>query len=409
MRNSIADVEGAKRAARDRAIARSDFCTHGRIALVILATTLLIVVWELGGLGAWVVLRSGLLRAPVGDDGARQLLVVGTQSSGTTSLTDALKRLGLEVAHENSNAAITSCRDGTISWFHGVRFFPHQLSEASIAELCTGEVKRTGFHPRMFRSPRGCTGELLGSWGPCLASQCRDVLLENWGCVLGGDGRAPCETPFAVSLLQVRHPLRVIESLGVKFCTAADAPLNPVLGRLLAALWPDYREQLEAGPCVAALGWYWALYHEALLPALDAGLLGWYRLEGSSPCEVARRAGFDRASVHPPAAAAFARACEGSASSQAARRSNRRNRGQLRVDASALDVLDAELGKRVRSLAMVRFGYDTYDQPQAVEPDVTGNATAAADGGAGRASVRESPRRTLQRRASPGSNDWPGA
>ena len=46
----------------------------------------------------WLHLQSGLIRPPVATNGARQLLVVGTQSSGTTGTTEALQRLGLEVA-----------------------------------------------------------------------------------------------------------------------------------------------------------------------------------------------------------------------------------------------------------------------------------------------------------------------
>ena len=46
----------------------------------------------------WLHLQSGLIRPPVATNQARQLLIVGTQSSGTTGTTEALQRLGLEVA-----------------------------------------------------------------------------------------------------------------------------------------------------------------------------------------------------------------------------------------------------------------------------------------------------------------------
>ena len=48
----------------------------------------------------WLHLQSGLIRPPVATNGARQLLIVGTQSSGTTGTTEALQRLGLEVAKQ---------------------------------------------------------------------------------------------------------------------------------------------------------------------------------------------------------------------------------------------------------------------------------------------------------------------
>ena len=46
-------------------------------------------------------------------------------SSGTTQMAHGLtSKLGLEIGHENSETKWSFVRDGTVSWFHGIRFLP---------------------------------------------------------------------------------------------------------------------------------------------------------------------------------------------------------------------------------------------------------------------------------------------
>ena len=63
---------------------------------------------------------------------ARQLLVVGTMGSGTTATATGLAALGLEVKHESSDTLVNLARDGTVSWFHGVRLFADTPREATV-------------------------------------------------------------------------------------------------------------------------------------------------------------------------------------------------------------------------------------------------------------------------------------
>lgn len=70
---------------------------------------------------------------------------------------------------------------------------------------------------------------------------------------------------------QVRHPLRVVESLVVKFCASLDAEPAPAARRFLAALWP--RTPWASLGCAPTFGWFWTLYNEAVLAALEAGHL----------------------------------------------------------------------------------------------------------------------------------------
>lgn len=82
-------------------------------------------------------LQSGLLRPVVADAGIRQVLIVGSQSSGTSQLAAGLQELGLEVEHEHSDARWAFCRDGTVSWFHGIRFLPDAPQEESLSLICS--------------------------------------------------------------------------------------------------------------------------------------------------------------------------------------------------------------------------------------------------------------------------------
>jgi hypothetical protein len=198
----------------------------------------------------------------------------------------------------------------------------------------------------------------------------------------------------------------VIESLGVKFCEHARAPINPEIANLFAGLWPEHAHRFGSGTtCIPALGWYWTLYHESIALALDRELLGWYRVEGSNACEVARLAGFDHpdTAVYPPSVGVFARACGEDAQPPAKKHTNRRNHGTLRVDPATIDELDSELGQRIRRLAE-RFGYAYDTQPHASARADAANATAQSGSNAG--GVKRSIRRA--RKKSMSSNYWRG-
>ena len=223
----------------------------------------------------WLHLQSGFLRSPVATDSARQLLIVGTQSSGTTGTADELQRLGLEVSHESSDATWSFARDGTVSWLHGLRFLPRPSDvdehAASISALCATFRPSMGFHPAMFRVPRrGCS--YRSKWDGCWRAECIDIVAAEWSCALA-EGGARCETPFAASLLQVRHPLRTIESLAVKFCPSLDNAAHPHLTAFLRAILPGAGWPVGAGSCLETMGWFWARYNAAMLDAHEARAL----------------------------------------------------------------------------------------------------------------------------------------
>ena len=104
------------------------------------------------------------------------------------------------------------------------------------------------------------------NWDACWRRDCVATLGAEWGCLWpaprdddddgggGGDGGAArCDTPFARVLVQARHPLRVVESLTVKFCAHLGARPEAPFVRVLSALWPEH--DWSYGSCVRVAGW----------------------------------------------------------------------------------------------------------------------------------------------------------
>ena len=156
------------------------------------------------------------LRPAISVTDERQMLIVGTMSSGTVQVaSDLQETLKLEVGHETSDAEWSFVRDGTVSWFHGIRFLETSRDPKDMvlrwARLCTNYTKLMGFHPNMYKSSE-CSSRV--EWSKCWSKQCLNVLRTEWGCAES----TSCETPFRTTLLQLRHPLRTMESLVTKFC-----------------------------------------------------------------------------------------------------------------------------------------------------------------------------------------------
>lgn len=61
--------------------------------------------------------------AVYGTNTPRQVLIVATPGSGTVQMSTELRtKLSLEIGHESTDAAWEFTRDGSVSWFHGIRF-----------------------------------------------------------------------------------------------------------------------------------------------------------------------------------------------------------------------------------------------------------------------------------------------
>ena len=240
-------------------------------------------------------LGVGWLRPAVGLAEERQVLIVGTMSSGIVHVARSLVQnfQGLEVVPEASDASWYFARDGTVSWFHGIRFLRPPKTLEPVANFCFNYTHRMGFHPTTYRSNSGCSSH--SKWDRCWAKECMHLLDREWGCELGsnsneGEFGGSCETPFRRTLHQVRHPLRTVESLVTKFCVGGiDGQLDPDFMKFMLPIFTSLSEQ---DSCIEAAVKYVLEYTLAMMDARKKGLIvGMYQIETATPCDIVEMAG----------------------------------------------------------------------------------------------------------------------
>ncbi len=324
--------------------------------------------WCAGSPSACYQLSSWSGRPAMPLDGARQLLVLGTLGGGTTATAAGLVSLGLQVKHESSDSLANLCRDGTVSWAHMSRFLDVTTAErdAMVTRLCS-KARHHAWSAMMFDggafgAGHECTAHSSGDrwWDSCWAAECRRVATREIGCAVRAGGS--CTSPFARVLLQVRHPLRTVESNVAAFCRGHDStgsarrslqldtlevllgvpPPRPMLsmtptpsahsrgaaaGPLLAAGRRLTGQRLAArhvrpsgsplaspnngterapldGECSRRFGWFWVRLVRLLLPQVEAI----FRVEDTSACAVLRLAGvLPMPSAQTPSALALPR------------------------------------------------------------------------------------------------------
>ena len=170
----------------------------------------------------------GLGRAALPLGAERQLLIVGTMGSGTTQMSHDLSSLGLEFAHESSDSREARCRDGTVSWAHGLQYLalePTDVRPDTVGRLCSKPrfaVWSSSFYDgsRGHDGGRACLRAPGHYWDECWEDECRRVASQELGCALNRSSKQRCTSPFAHTLLQVRHPLKTIGTLVAAFCTS---------------------------------------------------------------------------------------------------------------------------------------------------------------------------------------------
>lgn len=330
---------------------------------------------------------------------ARQLLIVGTISSGTSQVARDLKNnLGLEIGHENAEASWSFVRDGTVSWFHGIRYIARPGIDTNVKGgknnnmtfitqvkyLCRELQPQMGFHPFMFRDGK-CS--LRQSWGDCWRDECEDIVKREWGCGLRStsdkrDDTAmrpqrsdDCETPFNKVLHQVRHPLRTMESLVAKFCIGGiEGKVQPAFLIFANALFPQHK--FAEMSCIEAAGYYVDEYNSAIGKARELGLVDdYFQVEEATPCKIAKAAGFidpDSDSVYAPSTDRVLKVCagksiDGTANQLMKSTENRYNTGLVSLqwddllgekNGSTKKSGDKDLQKRMKRLTQ-NLGYST--------------------------------------------------
>jgi len=304
---------------------------------------------------------QNLLRPAVNFLDERQVLIVATMSSGTTQVAvDLTQKLGLEIGHENTDALDFYVRDGTASWFHGIRFFPDTENRQSIIHnLCHNFTDKMGYHPRQYHEVSGCSEKK--PWFPlseCWLKDCLDILDMEWGCAAQGN----CPQPFRTTLLQVRDPRSVVESLLAKFCMNDETGETSPHGTMQAD-WVKFMNILFEGmghdfarySCIEAVATYVIEYNNIMLRARDQNLIdGIYKVETTSPCNIAELAGFFSNPVYKPNSRKLIDKCSPASSGNRpmSATTNQINKGRIRLDWADYEkhALKQEMEKLMQSL-----------------------------------------------------------
>ncbi|GBG33268.1 Hypothetical Protein FCC1311_094922 [Hondaea fermentalgiana] len=320
----------------------------------------------------WSMLSSGWFRPVVELEDPRQVLVVGTQSSGTTATAQSLNELGIEVSHESVDAQDDFARDGTVGWAQGIRYLANEETRASrldLDTLCEKPLLRI-MHSTQFEQSSQCSYRV--EWDRCWQHECHSVFSRNFGC------HPHCTRPpyFGRVLLQVRDPLRTVASLVVKYCENANAGSlpHPLKMATLEGLFADIPWREMKGGCKEVFGHYYVAYNQRVMDAFvddTEGVFAWFRVEDTDPCALARLAGVlepipgSRDVTYGPTRARALKACAGKETSAVTEKPsgelkahgsvNRGNTGKLRLAWSDFDDLP-ELKGRLQELAR-RFGY----------------------------------------------------
>jgi hypothetical protein len=279
------------------------------------------------------------MRPAVGLQDARQVLILGSMSSGTSSIAQQLSASSVvrEVGHEDSDTAWKFVRDGTVSWFHGIRYWPSPSSSSGnktealmmrdrhISQLCKvqwmfrqenrGLGDNYGFGPTLFGTP-----EYNCSWwqqapsipSSCYRHACEHALQRELACMTSSSVSS-CVPKFQTTLLQTREPWKIVASLTAKYCygdggggsnSIITDKLPPTLHWLFLAL--QVTSPKQSLHCVDQLVDYVTTYYTNILQA--APDIPRYRIEDIRPssttsiCRVLQLAGLDRleTTVYPP-------------------------------------------------------------------------------------------------------------
>jgi hypothetical protein len=253
---------------------------------------LLFVMWR------WVVLQhpfiSGM-RPAVGMNDTRQVLIIGSMSCGTSSIAQALREeVGLEVGHEDSDTLWTFVRDGTVSWFHGIRFWRHPANRSDgsvVSDLCRvawrfrNSKSNYGFGPTLFGTPEYNCSFVHPRFNHCFHHACVKALTREYGCGLATTSkeRGSCNPPFQTTLLQTREPWKIVQSL-----VAAKPPTT--LWLLLNAMG-----LVQSEDCVQQMILYVTGYYNTILD--NKPDISFYPVESTTPCEVSILAGLGNVST----------------------------------------------------------------------------------------------------------------
>lgn len=257
------------------------------------------------------------LRPAFQADDVRQVLILGPEMAENKYVTVGMASpLRLEIVLEGFDAQNYYCRDGTVSWFQLMRFLEPLTADSKNKEARFGAWKELCidrnhtfiemFHPKEY-APSECDSYYaLHKWSDCWSKECLSLVKSLWACE--NDEVKACPQQFSRILHQVRHPMRSIETLKAGICPHPE--LQNSFLNVVAGFFPD--RDWSSMPCLNAMAWYLVDFHHLLMKAREAGLVhGLFQIENTSPCEVAKMAGFvdEETALYAPNSKKTTRAC----------------------------------------------------------------------------------------------------
>ena len=333
----------------------------------------------------WVVLQHPLsgMRPAVRLQDPRQVLILGSMSSGTSSTADVLRRERslLEVGHEDSDTEWKFVRDGTVSWFHGIRYFPsvtdaerHEtiLKTCAVSWFITSQKGSSssnyGVAPTLFGNPDYECGFWHPNFRTCFLKSCHKALDREYGCALENN---KCVTPYKHTLLQTREPWKIVASLAAKYCLdAGGGQLEATLPRTFSSLLhtihliPNITDSCPSQMIDYVLNYYTTILDHAPPSSDDSTVFEVYPIERTSPCEIARLAGLGKpeTTLYAPNHETYQEQCgddvaEASKESiSKATRSNVINKGRVSIE----DLLPFASKEQVKGMKRLyrRLGYE---------------------------------------------------
>ena len=322
------------------------------------------------------------LRPSVQMDDPRQLLIIGSMSSGTSQIAqDFIHKFHMEIGHEDSDTGWKFVRDGTVSWFHGIRYL--DPSKRNLAQMCQLSWKlyssdkmnffqpfsNYGIGPDLFGPPHFRLPLIHPNFHTAFHEFCQDNLEQELGCGMTGK----CRTPFQRTLVQTRQPWKIVTSLVAKYCyhgsedsdddddkdfhlpTSTLLQLFFVLFPYEKWFYPNHPDLLNLSPkavCTNQMASYvWRFYSELFNNTEQDSSLSVFPIETTPICQVAENAGLLGLSntVYPPNHQHASQYCQEFPDTLFGRNANRINQGRL-TEQQLLRMADPSIAQAMKAL-----------------------------------------------------------
>jgi hypothetical protein len=177
-----------------------------------------------------------------------------------------------------------------------------------------------GFGPTLFGAPAYNCSFMHPQFHSCHLHACHLAMEREYACAVDGNDNNDCATPYQTTLLQTREPWKIVQSLAAKYCWKEGEFVSEppkTLKWLLEALQLVHNNNNngdgESSSCVVQMLEYVVGYYNTILDNAPHGGLPMYKIESTSPCQVAEMAGLldPSTTIYRPNHDRIAQLCDG--------------------------------------------------------------------------------------------------